>query len=152
MNTPVVATIGGTRAARIAGQSDAATVTSTPMPSAARTVRSWNTRVWVGMAKPSRLARESSSPASAYPTPRPTADAATPIAAASATTDPMTWRRLAPSARSNPSSRVRCVTRIVKVFEMMNAATTIPMSAKPRSSWVNRSRKVKTTSPRCAAT
>ena len=42
-----------------------------------------------------------------------------------------TWRPLAPMARSSPSSRVRCATRIVNVLKMMNAPTTRPDRREP---------------------
>ena len=51
----------------------------------------------------------------------------------------MTCRRDAPIARSNPSSWVRWVTRIVKVLKMMNAPTTTPSAAKPSRRPVRRS-------------
>ncbi len=51
--TSVVAAIGETRAARTAGHSDAAIVTSTPSPNAATMVRVSTTSAWVGTANPS---------------------------------------------------------------------------------------------------
>ena len=54
-----------------------------------------------------------------------------PMTPASTTTDTMIWRRLAPIARSSPSSWVRCATRIVNVLKMMKAATTRPMRGEP---------------------
>ena len=45
-------------------------------------------------------------------------------------TDRVTWRRLAPRARSSADSRTRCETRIEKVLKMMKAPTTIAITAK----------------------
>ena len=45
-------------------------------------------------------------------------------------TDRVTWRLLAPSARRRADSRTRCETRIEKVLKMMKAPTTIAMTAK----------------------
>ena len=73
--------------------------------------------------------------ATRMPRPTPAADATSPTRAASPTTDAMTWPRLAPRARSRPSSRVRWATRIEKVFRIMNAPTNSEMPA-------NTSRKV----------
>ena len=53
-----------------------------------------------------------------------------PIAAASSSRLPMTWRRRAPIARSSAISRDRWVTVIVNVFQMMNAPTNSAMPAK----------------------
>ncbi len=49
---------------------------------------------------------------------------------ASTSTDRVTWRLLAPSARSSADSRTRWETRIEKVLKMMNAPTTIAITAK----------------------
>ena len=46
-----------------------------------------------------------------------------PITSASSTTEVMIWRRLAPSARSIPNSRVRWATVIEKVLKIRKAAT-----------------------------
>ena len=50
--------------------------------------------------------------------------------AASSSTEPSTWPRVAPMARSRASSRVRWATRMLKVFEMMNQPTNRAMTAK----------------------
>ena len=68
---------------------------------------------------------------SPMPATRPSADADQPTTNASSTTDHTTWPPVAPIARSSPSSRVRWVTRIVKVLKMMNAPTTTPIAANP---------------------
>ncbi len=69
------------------------------------------------------------------PTPaaRPSPAATTPTIAASSTTDHSTCDRLAPRARSKPSSRVRCAMRIANVLKMMNEPTTSPIAANPTS-------------------
>ena len=58
-----------------------------------------------------RMPREISTP-----NPSPAALATTPTAMASPTTMAVTCRPLAPKARSSPSSRVRWLTRMVKVL------------------------------------
>ena len=65
-------------------------------------------------------------------TPRasPMADASSPTTPASASTDRITWRRVAPRARSSASSRLRWATRMVKVFQMMKEPTNTAIAAK----------------------
>ncbi len=58
-----------------------------------------------------------------------------PTTSASPSTDALTWRREAPSARSRASSRLRWATRIEKVFTIRNVPTTMATAA-------NTSRKV----------
>ena len=60
----------------------------------------------------------------------PAAEATSPTTTASASTEAMRWERLAPSARSRPSSRVRWATRIEKVLKMMKAPTSRATAAK----------------------
>ena len=50
------------------------------------------------------------------PTPRPTAEATTPTATDSNTTERTTWARLAPMARSMAMSRARWATTMEKVL------------------------------------
>ena len=50
------------------------------------------------------------------PTATPTADASTPTTTDSPNTCPITWRWLAPIARSSAISRVRCATTIENVL------------------------------------
>jgi hypothetical protein len=57
------------------------------------------------------------------PTTRPSAAPATPRVAAWARTNPVSWRRVAPAARSSPSSLTRSVTVIDSVLKMRNAPT-----------------------------
>ena len=70
------------------------------------------------------------------PATSPITDATNPTTNASSTTDHTTCRPVAPMARNNPSSRVRCATRIANVLKMMNAPTTTPIAANPRSAYV----------------
>ena len=93
----------------------------------------------LGMLNPRESTSDMSSCATTTPSSTPAADASAPTTPASTTTDVMTCRRDAPMARSNPSSWVRWVTRIVKVLKMMNAPTTTPSAAKPSSRPVRRS-------------
>ena len=60
----------------------------------------------------------------------PTTDAAVPTAAASRITERRTCLRVAPTARNNASSRVRCATMMEKVFQMMNDPTKTAIAAK----------------------
>ncbi len=54
------------------------------------------------------------------------------MANASSSTEPSTWLRAAPIARSRASSRVRWATRMPNVLEMMKAPTNSEMKAKTR--------------------
>ena len=67
------------------------------------------------------------------PTKKPRIDATSPVTAASTSTDVITWARVAPSARSSASSRVRCATRMLKVLMMRKLPTNSEMKAKTRS-------------------
>ena len=85
-----------------------------------------------------RAASRALSPAAtATPTPRPTAEASSPTVTASASTEDRTWRRVAPSARSRPFSRVRWATVMEKVLKIMNAPTSRAVMANTRSRVVN---------------
>ncbi len=101
----------------------AATVTSTPATRPRAAVRPRKTTGAEGSSKP--IMRMMASRPWAAPRPRtmPTAEATRPTRRASASTDVTRWRRLAPTARSRPSSRVRWATRIEKVLKMMKAPT-----------------------------
>ena len=148
----LMAATGGTVDARTAGHTDAPTVTNIPTASAATMVRCCRTSSPVGTSKPRPPTTSNRRRARRTPNASPAIDATMPTTAASTTTDPTIWRRLAPIARRRPSSRVRWATRIVKVLKMMNAATTMPMAAKPRSTPVSRSRNSVMSSPLCRAT
>ena len=64
------------------------------------------------------------------PSPRPRVPPSSPRTSASTSTEPVTWRRLAPRARSSASSRERWATRIEKVLTMRKAPTTRATPAK----------------------
>ena len=55
---------------------------------------------------------------------------ARPMTSDSPRTEAVTWRRLAPTARSSASSRFRCATMIEKVLKMRNEPTNREISAK----------------------
>ena len=67
------------------------------------------------------------------PAPMPRVEPMTPSSSASVRTDLLICRRLAPSARSRPSSRVRWATRMLKVLMIRNAPTSSAIPAKPSS-------------------
>ena len=113
---PVMAAIGDTRRARRAGQMADTAVTSTPTKMAARMALAPTTMGESGSLAPKLeisawMPRDMSTPS-----PRPAALATTPTATASPTTMAVTCRPLAPMARSSPNSRVRWLTRMVKVL------------------------------------
>ena len=71
----------------------------------------------------------------ASPTPARQAEArrpTRPTRIASSSTEPSTWPRLAPTARSRASSRVRWATRIEKVLEITNTPTSRAIAAEHR--------------------
>ena len=144
-----MAATGGTRAARTAGIAAATTVTRTPTTSETTIVRVSSTVDVSGRSRPSSRSSWSRPTPRAMPASNPSADATTPTRKASSTTDRTTCPPVAPIARSSPSSRVRCATRIVKVLKMMNAPTTTPMAAKPRSASVKNPRNCRTGFPTC---
>ena len=65
---------------------------------------------------PNALNSASSGFTIARPSANPITDEKRPTASASNATDPTTWRPVAPSDRSSPSSRNRCATVIEKVL------------------------------------
>ena len=117
------AAMGGTRVARIAGNSPAKSVTPTPTMSATITVRSANTRSADGSSTPSARNSPSIPSASNTPSPRPTSDARSPMTRDSRITEPRICRRDAPIVRSVANSRVRCATVIENVLKITNAPT-----------------------------
>ncbi len=119
-----------TRVALRAGATAAATVTATPSPTAIAAALARNWRSLVGRSMPAPPSRAPSPLAARTPSARPVSEATVPTASASTSTERSTWPRLAPSARSRASSRVRCATRIEKVFQMMKEATNSETSAK----------------------
>ena len=124
------AATGATLVARRAGSMAATSVTSVPTSSAAATVPPESDIAAIGRPRPMLVNTLSSPAASARPAPIPTADAPRPIASASSSTVRRTWRRLAPTMRSSPSSRVRWATAIESALKIVNAPTTIATPAK----------------------
>ena len=67
-----------------------------------------------------------------------------PIAAASTTMPPSTWRRVAPTERSSATSRRRWATRTLKVFQMTKEPTNTETAAKTSRMFVNMPRPSRT--------
>ena len=61
-----------------------------------------------------------------------------PTRAASASTERVTWRRVAPTARSSASSLVRWATSIVKVLTIRKMPTNSAIPAQASSTWESR--------------
>jgi hypothetical protein len=127
------ASTGATRDARRAGAREATTVTTVPTASEATTVRTAITDAVPASSSPNASNSRRSVWASRIPAPRPSAEATTPTAIASVTIEPSTCRRLAPSDRSRPISRVRWVTRMLNVLKMMKAPTNTETNANTSS-------------------
>jgi hypothetical protein len=128
-----MAAIGGMRAAFRAGNSAETIVTTMPSPMATTSVLVWNTSPPAGRFKPNASRRACSPRATSSPMPTPSADARMPTTPASAMTDAVTCRGLAPSDRNSPYSRVCWATMIVKVLKIRNAPTNIAMRANTSS-------------------
>ncbi len=124
---------GATRAARRAGRIDDTTVTTVPTTNATTMVRGSSWSAVLGRSTPNADSSPFSPRAIAIPARRPSADAIKPVTNASTTTDVMTCRRLAPTARSSAISLVRCATMIENVLKMMNAPTNSAMNANTSS-------------------
>ena len=123
------AAIGGTRVARMAGKSPAASVTRTPTSIDTMTVRSAKTRSAVGSSKPNVPKSAWIPSARRRPKARPKSDATMPMTSDSRMTEASTCRRDAPIVRKVANSRVRCATVIEKVLKMTNAPTKSAMPA-----------------------
>ncbi len=98
----VIAAIGGMRAARIAGQSAAPTVTNRPTAMAYNAVRGSTTTSPLGMRNPSESTSDMRSRATKTPSTRPPSDAIAPTTAASSTTAAITCRRAAAHGPQEP--------------------------------------------------
>ncbi len=133
---PDMATMGEMRVARTAGTSEAIMVTPMPTISAIAIVRGANTKPVRGMPKPTASKSELRSLENPIPARIPRPEAITPIASASVTTIPSTWRRVAPSARTIANSRIRWATVIEKVLKMMKAPTSTAAPARASSAGV----------------
>jgi hypothetical protein len=136
------AAIGATRPARRADTWAAASVTATPTMSPIISEIGLMVSPPAGNAPPKASNRPFNRPATPKPTTTPTAAATMPTTTASMNMRPRTWRRDAPTARSRPSSRVRCATVMLKVLLMLKVATTSAMPANTTSMVRRRSRNV----------
>ena len=126
------AATGAIRTARRAGLMAETIVTPMPTTRHTITVRVWNTRGPDGRVTPNPLSSFSRPTAASTPRPRPTSDDSSPTMNASPSTERNTWRRLAPTMRSNASSRVRWPTVMENVFKMVKPPTNSAM--KPNTS------------------
>ena len=111
-----IAAIGGTRAARRAGDNADTNVTPVPATNATMTVRARMTGASVGSSNPNAASRPCSPIATRTPSASPSTDERSPTTKASAATDLVTCLPDAPSARSNASSRDRWATMIENVL------------------------------------
>ena len=119
----VMATTGATLVARQHGYSAATTVTAAPSSVMRSRPAGETTRGPGGSAAPATRNNQRRPSASAMPATAPTAPDTRPMMPASATWLANTWRRDAPMARSSASSRVRCVSVMVKVLRMRKPPT-----------------------------
>lgn len=130
------ASTGSTLVALRAGATAAATVISVPTASPMATVPASTWSGAEGSENPNMPISRVSPCAMPSPSTMPSADAAAPSTAASTTMVCITWRRVAPIALSNASSRVRWATCMEKVFQMMKDPTNSAMPANPVSAMV----------------
>jgi hypothetical protein len=114
--TSRMAAIGGTVAARRAGKIADTRVMPVPTSSDDTTAEAGTMIGVSGPANPISRSNALRPMARRIPNPTPTAEATAPTAAASSITEPSTCRRLAPTARSRASSRVRWATMIENVL------------------------------------
>jgi hypothetical protein len=117
------ASIGATRVPVRAGMTAATSVTPTPTTSAATTVRGATTAVVLGTSTPTACSSRRMPAARPTPAPMPRAAETRPRTRASVTTPVTTWRRVAPTARNRATSRRRCASTTLKVFQMTNDPT-----------------------------
>ena len=127
-----IAATGDTLAALRAGEMAATRVTPIPTTSERMTVLAVRTRLPAGRPNPNAPTSAFRPAASRTPAASPITAAMRPTAAASMSTEPRTWRLLAPRARNRPFSRVRWATVMAKVFKMMKAPTSRATTAKMR--------------------
>ena len=127
-----IACTGWTRPARRAGTQALRTVTTIPMPSGTRMLAASNPRPASGKPKPAAVMAHMISSTSPTPTRMPTAEPSTATSAASTMTEPLSWGRDMPRARSRANSRVRWATIMEKVLEMMNVPTSRAMRPKAK--------------------
>ena len=126
------AAIGGMREARTAGARAATTVTRTPMSRPTITVRGSRTSPPVGISAPMAAKSACRPNATAMPTPSPSTAPTSPTPNDSAISERTICPRVAPSARSSASSRLRWATSMENVLRMMKLPTNSAMPAKTR--------------------
>ena len=125
-----IASTGGMAPARAAGAQAASTVISRPATSGTMTAEGVAVRPLPGMSKPNAPMARYSSWDRPKPAATPSSDPTRPTMTASMTTEPVSWPRDAPSARSSANSLVRWATSMEKVLEMMNVPTSSPINPK----------------------
>lgn len=131
--TLLIAATGGIFAARRPGSQAASMVMRMPTARALRTVFGVMTSGPSGTVAPIVPIRARSPAPMPIPATRPATAAIAPTTNASSSTDRVTCRREAPTARNRASSLVRWATSMVKVLAMMNVPTKSAMPAKTSS-------------------
>ncbi len=112
--------MGGIRPARSAGSTAAASVTSVPTASATTIALPVRTGLSIGMIRVV-WRYHATNAANPNPTTTPSAAPARPMTSAWAKISPLTWRLVAPAARSRPTSRARSATVIDSVLKIRKA-------------------------------
>jgi hypothetical protein len=135
--TARIAATGGTRVARNAGGTEAASVTPTPAASAMTMPPQGTASAVSGSDTPKPLSSAASTLARPSPSATPKTEATAPTSSDSSSTDPNTCPREAPSARMSASARVRCPTMIENVFQITKAPVNSAIPAKPRKKSVS---------------
>ena len=115
------ASTGEMREARMAGSIAAASVTATPVTSATRTELTDGAADSSVTRADRAAATRPSGPRATAPSARPSSDPRTPTTTAWTRMNRWTWPRVAPAARSSPTSRIRSTTVIESVLTMRNA-------------------------------
>lgn len=128
--TLFIAATGGIFAARRPGSQAASTVTTMPTASAVSTVVGATTSGPSGRFPAVPLTSARRPAPTPIPATRPVAPARVPTRNASISTERVTWRRAAPTARSSASSLVRWATSMVKVLAMRKMPTKSEILAK----------------------
>ena len=127
-------------------------VTRTPTSKAATIVRVSMAGEVVGISTPISFNRERIPAARPTPNNRPRPAENVPMSVASSRTPPSTCRRVAPTARSRATSRRRCATRTLKVFQMTKEPTSTEMPANTSSTVVKTPMASRTAAEPSAAT
>ena len=110
------AATGATREDRTDGATPATSVATTPAPIASTMLDALNTRPPAGSAKPKPSNTPLSPAAMPIPAPQPAAAPTRPTPSASSMPEPITCRRVAPSARSSADVRLRWAAMIENVL------------------------------------